>query len=67
MSWVYLASAAYCLTVLFLLSMTFLEGLQARAPWNMYRFAGLLVCILWPVLFFYLMFKAASKRRVSEQ
>lgn len=67
MSWVYFATAAYCLTALFLLAMTYLEGLQARAPWNMYRFAGLLICILWPVLFLYLMFKMISKTRISER
>lgn len=65
MSWIYLVGAAYLLTALFLLAMTYLEGLQARASWNMYRFAGLLVCVFWPVLFLYLMFKMASKRRIS--
>ncbi|MEI2298178.1 hypothetical protein [Ensifer sp. MJa1] len=67
MSWVYVASAAYCLTALFLMSMTFLEGAQARASWNLYRFAGLLVCLFWPVLVLYLMFKMVFKRSVAEQ
>lgn len=45
MAWICFATAAYCMPALFLLAMTYLEGLQARAPWNMYRFAGLLICI----------------------
>ncbi|OCO99196.1 MULTISPECIES: hypothetical protein [unclassified Ensifer] len=67
MSWIYFVSFAYSLTALFLLAMTYIEGLQARAPWNMYRLAGLLVCIFWPVLFLYLMVTMASKRRISQR
>lgn len=47
MSWLYVAGVAYGLTGFFLVGMTYLEGLQAHAPWNMYRVAGLLVCVFW--------------------
>ncbi|HEV7309727.1 hypothetical protein [Ensifer sp.] len=67
MSWIYVACFAYSLTALFLLAMTFLEGMQGRAGWNIYRIAGLLACLVWPVLFVYLMFKFASRNRISQR
>ena len=67
MSWLYVAGVAYGLTACFLVGVTYLEGLQAHAPWNMYRFAGLLVCVFWPILFLYLMLRMASKRRIPER
>ncbi|HEV7322820.1 MAG TPA: hypothetical protein VGO04_29820 [Ensifer sp.] len=67
MSWIYVAGFAYSLPALFLLVMTYIEGLHARAPWNIYRFAGLLICIFWPILFLYLMVTMASKRRISQR
>ncbi|MGE6782888.1 hypothetical protein ACQKGL_10230 [Ensifer adhaerens] len=67
MSWVFVAGVAYGLTAFFLVAMTYLEGLQARAPWTMYRLAGLLVCVFWPLLFLYLMLRMASKRRIPER
>ncbi|MNF11860.1 hypothetical protein D3C80_2131830 [compost metagenome] len=62
----YFVGATYCSAALFLLTMTYLEGLQAHAPWNAYRVAGIVVCILWPVLIFYLMFKIVTKRKVPQ-
>lgn len=66
MSWMYFVGVTYCMAALFLLVMTYLEGLQAHASWNAYRVAGIVICIFWPVLIFYLMFKIVTKRNVPQ-
>ncbi len=67
MLWSYILSTLYGGIALLFLDSSFREGELDGGTWDAMRVAGLLLCLVWPLLILYVIFSALRQKQIHRR